>query len=447
MRGEERGGSTPTGQVLSVTETLGRDRRLVEHQLGGKIASDKYRSGNFEERGGRRIVPHQNVSIKIFGINRGSKICRKGRNRVNRPRTSRCIDACHLEVVNHLISYLSTQARGVSAHGSSTCGATCRSTRCRCICNRSMLIDMWVVWCRSACNQPTNQTCGGVILHDILILLTTMWSTRCRRACNRSHAERHAGCHQPEVTTPVLSHRLEEFLFEFRVVQRMTFRVRHAFAVSWERRLLEQFKKGFWSRIRARDQSHNEPNTVAWLVSECEPLDNIARLWIDRDCDDVIGWILGTRDYCQAVTIACLISNARMIRGKESCISMSLRGLAERLHKPVCLCGCELGIPGRECEEKAGVGCVVYKCRVVSTGKSRVMIIIVVMLFLGELLVLDCLGLEWRGVVFVSWGPGILSDTRLLIKLTYCCRKPLWETGLRGSWTLGAPKVLVPFLL
>ena len=55
MRGEERGGSTPTGQVLSVTETLGRDRRLVEHQLGGKIASDKYRSGNFEERGGRRI--------------------------------------------------------------------------------------------------------------------------------------------------------------------------------------------------------------------------------------------------------------------------------------------------------------------------------------------------------------------------------------------------------
>ena len=75
------------------------------------------------------------------------------------------------------------------------------------------------------------------------------------------------------------------------------------------------------------------------------------------------------------------------------------------------------------------------------------MIIIVVMLLLGELLVLDCLGLEWRGVVFVSWGPGILSDTRLLIKLTYCCRTPLWETGLRGSWTLGAPEVLVPFLL
>ena len=55
MRGEERGGSTPTGQLLSVTETLCRDRRLVEHQLGGQIASDKYRLGNFEERGGRRI--------------------------------------------------------------------------------------------------------------------------------------------------------------------------------------------------------------------------------------------------------------------------------------------------------------------------------------------------------------------------------------------------------
>ena len=102
--------------------------------------------------------------------------------------------------VNHLISCLSTQARGVGLHGSSTCGLTCRSTRCRRICNRSMLIDMWAVWCRSACNQPTNQTCGGrgVTLHDILIMLTAMWSTRCRRACNRSHAERHTGCHQPD---------------------------------------------------------------------------------------------------------------------------------------------------------------------------------------------------------------------------------------------------------
>ncbi|KAF3500918.1 hypothetical protein F2Q69_00042491 [Brassica cretica] len=123
--------------------------------------------------------------------------------------------------------------QGAGTHGSSTCGLTCRSTRCRRICNRSMLIDMWTVWCRSACNQPTNQTCGGrgVTLHDILIMLTTMWSTRCRRACNQSHAERHTGCHQLEVTTPVLSRRLEEFLFELRVVQGRPFRVRHAFEV------------------------------------------------------------------------------------------------------------------------------------------------------------------------------------------------------------------------
>ncbi|KAF3512828.1 hypothetical protein F2Q69_00007259 [Brassica cretica] len=31
--------------------------------------------------------------------------------------------------------------------------------------------------------------------------------------------------------------------------------------------------------------------------------------------------------------------------------------------EPMCLCGCELGVPGRECEEKARVGCEVYKCR------------------------------------------------------------------------------------
>ena len=54
------------------------------------------------------------------------------------------------------------------------------------------------------------------------------------------------------VTTPVLSRRLEEFLFELRVVQGRPFRVRHAFEVSWDRRLLEESKKGFWSRIQAR---------------------------------------------------------------------------------------------------------------------------------------------------------------------------------------------------
>ncbi|KAG5388695.1 hypothetical protein IGI04_030236 [Brassica rapa subsp. trilocularis] len=108
-------------------------------------------------------------------------------------------------------------------------------------------------------------------------MLTAMWSKRCRPTCNRSHAERHTGCHQPEsdwllssinrhahlhisthpdnfrssfweflrsVTTLVLSRRLEEFLFELRVVQGRPFMVRHA-EVSWDKRLLDEFKKGF----------------------------------------------------------------------------------------------------------------------------------------------------------------------------------------------------------
>ncbi|KAF3507319.1 hypothetical protein F2Q69_00007321 [Brassica cretica] len=157
----------------------------------------------------------------------GSKL----RNSTEKLEVSQCMSSGR--GVNHLIICLSTKARGVATHGSSTCGLTCRRTRCRRICNRSMLIDMWAVWCRSAFNQPTNQTCGGrgVTLHDILIMLTAMWSTRCRRACKQSHSERHTGCHQPEVTTPVLSRRLEEFLFELRVVQGRPFRVRHAFEV------------------------------------------------------------------------------------------------------------------------------------------------------------------------------------------------------------------------
>lgn len=56
-------------------------------------------------------------------------------------------------------------------------------------------------------------------------------------------------------------------------------------------------------------------------------------------------------------------------------------------------------------------------------GKSRVLFIYYLSL-LGELLVLDCLGLGWRGVVFVSWGFGSLSNIRLLIKLTFSFRKP-----------------------
>ncbi|KAF3486227.1 hypothetical protein F2Q69_00053546 [Brassica cretica] len=155
----------------------------------------------------------------------------KSRKSTEKLEVSRCMSSGR--GVNHLISYLSSQARGVSAHGSSTCGVTPRSTRCRRICDRSMFIDMRALWCRIACNQDVHQTCGGrgVTLHAILSMLTAMWSTRCRRTCNRSHAERHTGCHQLEVNTPVLSRRLEEFLFELRVVQGRPFRVRHDFEV------------------------------------------------------------------------------------------------------------------------------------------------------------------------------------------------------------------------
>ncbi|KAF2579084.1 hypothetical protein F2Q68_00004807 [Brassica cretica] len=91
--------------------------------------------------------------------------------------------------------------------------------------------------------------------------------------------------------------------------------------------------------------------------------------------------IAGTSVWYRALPIACLISNARLVfwvlRGKEGYGYMSV--ILDVLTRVPC--GCEL----------------------------------------GELLVLDCLWLGWRGVVFVSWGPGSLSDIMLLIKITYRC--------------------------
>ena len=43
---------------------------------------------------------HQNGSRKIFGIDRGSKIHRKDRNRANEPRSSRCLNAWVKDVVS-----------------------------------------------------------------------------------------------------------------------------------------------------------------------------------------------------------------------------------------------------------------------------------------------------------------------------------------------------------
>ncbi|KAF2580450.1 hypothetical protein F2Q68_00005286 [Brassica cretica] len=227
--------------------------------------------------------------------------------------------------VNHLIICLSTKARGVATHGSSTCGLACRRTRCRCICNRSMLIDKWAVWCRSACNQSMNQTCGGrgVTLHDILIMLTAMWSTRCRRTCKRSHAERHTGCHQPEV----LSRRLEEFLFELRVVQGRPFRVRHAFEVSWDRRLLEEFKKGFWSRIRARVKVTTNQTQFACMDYDVVVL-------VDYTNARLVFWVLrGKEGYFTAKKVARVCPHAA---GQRGCIKHALYGEVARKHALSC---------------------------------------------------------------------------------------------------------------
>ena len=46
-----------------------------------------------------------------------------------------------------------------------------------------------------------------------------------------------------------------------------------------------------------------------------------------------IGRIASTNVQYRALSIACLISNARMLCGKEGYVSMSLRGLAGRFHK------------------------------------------------------------------------------------------------------------------
>ena len=55
------------------------------------------------------------------------------------------------------------------------------------------------------------------------------------------------------------------------------------------------------------------------------------------------------------------------------------------------------------------------------------MMIIIVVLLLGELLVLDCLVLGWREVVFVSWDSGSLSVT-----LGYSLNSPIVAGKLSG---------------
>ena len=92
----------------------------------------------------------------ILDLSRAESMSEGSRSRksTEKLKVSQCMSSGRS--VNHLISCLSAQARGVGTHGSSTCGLTHRRTRCR------------------------------------------MWSTRSRRACNQSHASRHTGCHRPE---------------------------------------------------------------------------------------------------------------------------------------------------------------------------------------------------------------------------------------------------------
>ena len=47
---------------------------------------------------------YQNYSaeVKIIGIDRGSKICRKDRNQTNGPRSSRWLNACDQNVVSNV---------------------------------------------------------------------------------------------------------------------------------------------------------------------------------------------------------------------------------------------------------------------------------------------------------------------------------------------------------
>ncbi|KAG5393275.1 hypothetical protein IGI04_023238 [Brassica rapa subsp. trilocularis] len=167
---------------------------------------------------------HQNESRKIFGFNHGRNMPEglKLRKSAEKLEVSQCMSSgCG---VNHLISCRSPQARGVGTHGSSTCGLTCESMRCRCICNRSMLIEMWVR--HTGCHQPE----GDWLLSSI----------------NR-HAHLHISTHPNHfrssfrefprsVTTPVLSRCLEEFLFELRVVQGRPFR---SIALAFQRHQFE----------------------------------------------------------------------------------------------------------------------------------------------------------------------------------------------------------------
>ncbi|WZZ27247.1 hypothetical protein YC2023_010648 [Brassica napus] len=113
---------------------------------------------------------HQNGSGKIFGIDHGLEICRKGQK--SRKSTKK--------LEKHEVDR--------------------PSTRCLRACNRSMLIDMCVLVWLLACTPGMHPDMWEEWWRPpwVMDMHPDMWSTRCRRACVRSHAKRNTGCHQPE---------------------------------------------------------------------------------------------------------------------------------------------------------------------------------------------------------------------------------------------------------
>ncbi|KAG5384480.1 hypothetical protein IGI04_035950 [Brassica rapa subsp. trilocularis] len=190
--------------------------------------------------------------------------------------------------VNHLISCLSAQARGVGTHGSSTCGLTHRRTRCR------------------------------------------MWSTRSRRACNRSHASRHTVCHRPELDWLMsyinrhahlhISTHPDHFRSLFKGGHSRFGTSLRSFAIGGYLRCSRKgFSRGFGQGSKPQRTKH------------CESRQLIADLFSCRFL--LLGsWIMAGGRY-RALSIACLISNAKMLCGKEGYVSMSLRGLAGSLRQ------------------------------------------------------------------------------------------------------------------
>ncbi|KAF2608548.1 hypothetical protein F2Q68_00045354 [Brassica cretica] len=102
---------------------------MVEYLCGGRVAGDKDLSRSFEVRA------HQNESIKIFGIDHGTRIHQKGQNRANRPRSSRWLELRDQNVVSTVQQSeclqklkscsLTSERSGGVLHVSWTCSQPC----------------------------------------------------------------------------------------------------------------------------------------------------------------------------------------------------------------------------------------------------------------------------------------------------------------------------------